>query len=439
MKYIIMIMSALLILSCNQKVLKEEIKQAEVLATWRGGQLTASEFDDYLATGDTLNKDLGLTEYKTDSIKNRMETLITSKLILQLADSLKLDTIPGILGSYNKKLYTLAMNKLYEDSVTNKVISQEDINNLINKNKHIYRISHILHFKNTKQETKIDSLYSVLKEQPEKFTEFAEKFSDDSPTAKNGGDLGWFKFNELPAEEFKDAVDPDKKDQVLKPFDTKFGRHIIYISEIKTNNEFKSDNRTRQDAIKYLKNKYDDELTESDMKFKAFLFRLHNIEIDTMAIDYSLLLYNFYKLNGYNVEEKLRDIWKSIEFVNYSFPDAEFIYSLKSLVQIFQAKPEIKVVRKNDVIETIYSVLAQRLTTSAVTVLGYNKHPSLNSKTENLMIKEYKEYIIKEKIINKIVEDFEQGRLKTFPTLKDIIALWIDQLYNDYKVSIKVK
>ena len=439
MKYIIMIMSTLLVLSCNQKVIKQEVKQDEVLATWRGGQLTASEFNEYLASGDTLNKDLSMVDYKTDSIKNRMETLITSKIIVQLADSLKLDTIPAILGSYNKKLYTLAMNKLYEDSVTNKVITPEYIETTYNKMKYLYNIKHILFLPGKTDESKIDSFYQKLSSDPKLFDEYAKLYSDDKPTAKNGGDLGWFAFNELPAEEFKDAVDPEKKGQVLQPFDSKFGRHIIRISEIEANNEFISDNRTRQDAIKYLKNKYDAELTESDMKFKTFLFRLHNIEIDTMAIDCFVLLFNYYKGKGYNIEEKLSDIWKQVEFAKYKFPDVEFIYSMKSGVQVFQYKKEITALKRKDVINSIHDVIFQRLVTIAVSELKYTDNTVIINKTRFQMIKEYKESIINNNIIPKVVEDFEQGRLKSFPSLKEIMALWIDQLYNDYKVSVKVK
>ena len=173
------------------------------------------------------------------------------------------------------------------------------------------------------------------------------------------------------------------------------------------------------------------------MEFKAFLFKLHDIKIDTLAIDCFVLLFNYYKGKGYNIEEKVRDIWKKVEFAKYNFPDVEFIYSMKSGVQVFQHKKEITTLKREDVIDSIHDVIFQRLTTSAVSVLKYIDQPELISKAYMQMTKEYKEYLINNYYILKVVNDFEQGKLKTFPSLKDILYMWVEKIYSDFGVSVK--
>jgi peptidyl-prolyl cis-trans isomerase SurA len=74
-----------------------------------------------------------------------------------------------------------------------------------------------------------DSLVSVLRAGGN-FSELTRTFSIDTKTAAAGGDLGWFSPQELP-DDFRAPVEGLKKGDYTEPFRTRFGVHIIKISD----------------------------------------------------------------------------------------------------------------------------------------------------------------------------------------------------------------
>jgi peptidyl-prolyl cis-trans isomerase D len=69
------------------------------------------------------------------------------------------------------------------------------------------------------------------------FSSLAEKYSQDTGSKKQGGDLGWVTRGEM-VKEFEDAIFVAKKGEITKPFKTKFGYHIAQIVDI--DKEYKS-------------------------------------------------------------------------------------------------------------------------------------------------------------------------------------------------------
>jgi peptidyl-prolyl cis-trans isomerase C len=63
------------------------------------------------------------------------------------------------------------------------------------------------------------------------FAEMARKYSQ-CPSAKSGGDLGWFGKNKM-VPEFEKAAFEGEKGKVLGPVKTKFGYHIIKVVDKK--------------------------------------------------------------------------------------------------------------------------------------------------------------------------------------------------------------
>jgi parvulin-like peptidyl-prolyl isomerase len=65
---------------------------------------------------------------------------------------------------------------------------------------------------------------------PQKFQDLARTQSTDTSTAPNGGDLGWFPKGIMVAE-FENAAFALQPGQVSKPVQTKFGWHVILVTE----------------------------------------------------------------------------------------------------------------------------------------------------------------------------------------------------------------
>jgi len=63
------------------------------------------------------------------------------------------------------------------------------------------------------------------------FAEMARKYSQ-CPSAKSGGDLGWFGKGRM-VPEFEKAAFEGEKGKVLGPVKTKFGLHIIKVMDKK--------------------------------------------------------------------------------------------------------------------------------------------------------------------------------------------------------------
>lgn len=79
---------------------------------------------------------------------------------------------------------------------------------------------------------KAEDILAQVTQEPEKFAELASEFSDDSGSAKSGGELGFLGKGVL-VKEFEDALFQMELNEIRGPVETAFGFHIIKLSEIK--------------------------------------------------------------------------------------------------------------------------------------------------------------------------------------------------------------
>lgn len=102
----------------------------------------------------------------------------------------------------------------------------------------------------------------------EDFAKLAKKYSDDEATAKNGGDLGYFKSDEMDSN-FMDAVKKLKKNEYTKePVKTQYGYHII----LKVNQK-------KKPSLKKVKSEIKDTLSEQKLAIDPALHYNALIEI----------------------------------------------------------------------------------------------------------------------------------------------------------------
>ena len=74
--------------------------------------------------------------------------------------------------------------------------------------------------------TKMDEIYTKIKG-GEKFEDLARQFSDDKPSAENGGQLQWFGSSRMPIEFEKAAFGLKANGEYTEPFTTNYGWHIV--------------------------------------------------------------------------------------------------------------------------------------------------------------------------------------------------------------------
>ena len=160
---------------------------------------------------------------------------------------------------YSEIRFQLILRAIKERAIFSQIhISDYEIEKFIDKEKvnnpDQYKISHILiklgsESQREAAEEKIKEVQILLKDKP--FQEIAKKFSN-GPFAKNGGDMGWLNFNDLP-DLFVDKIIKLKKNEVSFPFESKNGLHIIKLENIKSskkNKVFSSQYNINQILIK---------------------------------------------------------------------------------------------------------------------------------------------------------------------------------------------
>jgi peptidyl-prolyl cis-trans isomerase SurA len=78
-------------------------------------------------------------------------------------------------------------------------------------------------------QTRADSIIQAVQGGAD-FGEHALRYSVDAKTAPKAGDLGWFSPADLP-DDFREPLQDLKKGELSKPFRTKFGVHVVKVTE----------------------------------------------------------------------------------------------------------------------------------------------------------------------------------------------------------------
>lgn len=214
----------------------------------------AQEFVDLLDL-EILNKKYKEDETEKENIKSQIDEIkksakennTTLENLLSyygfdsedaLKDYLKLSyRREKAVNDYLKKdIKDSEINKYYEDEVYGDIkakhilISPDTTNDMTTEQKEAAE-------KKAKKEA--EDIIKKL-DKGDKFEDLAKKYSDDSATAKKGGDLGWISTGDM-VEEFDAAAFKLKKGKyTTSPVKTTYGYHIIYKVDEKSKPKLKS-------------------------------------------------------------------------------------------------------------------------------------------------------------------------------------------------------
>ncbi len=163
-----------------------------------------------------------------------LDEIIKRELIYQNALKMKLNNDEEYTAKVEEfekmTLIALVLQKEVEEKAE---ISEEEVKDFFDKNEEKFRIgteikaSHIL--VETEDEAK-DILDKINK--GEEFAKLAKEHSKDKGSAEKGGDLGYFGRGKM-VPEFERAVMSLKPGEVSAPVKTRFGFHVIKLTDIK--------------------------------------------------------------------------------------------------------------------------------------------------------------------------------------------------------------
>jgi peptidyl-prolyl cis-trans isomerase C len=163
-----------------------------------------------------------------------LDELIKKELLYQEALKKGLDKDAEYLKRVEDFKKITLIGKLLEKEIESKTkVSDQDVKDYYEKHKSELasvsqiRASHIL----LKTEEEARKILERLKK-GEDFAKIARKISIDPGSAKNGGDLGFFSAGQM-VPEFEAAAVKLKPGEISKPVKTKFGYHIIKVTDKK--------------------------------------------------------------------------------------------------------------------------------------------------------------------------------------------------------------
>jgi foldase protein PrsA len=117
-------------------------------------------------------------------------------------------------------------------------VSDQDLQDYFNKNKDKYvqvKARHIL----VDKKSTADSIEKQLKSGAD-FATLAKKYSTDTGSKVNGGELGWVKKGQM-VPQFETALFKLKKGEISQPVKSQYGYHIIQAEDVKDSlSDFKS-------------------------------------------------------------------------------------------------------------------------------------------------------------------------------------------------------
>jgi peptidyl-prolyl cis-trans isomerase C len=261
MKKVVLVLTAGILLAALC-IYAEEKANEKVLATVNGVNITESDFNEELQSIPETYRKMVLAN------KNKfLDDLVLQELLSQQAKKDGLDKDPEILKSLERVKTKLLAKKVIEKQIISSVIVTDDeIKKYYDEHKAEFmepdqvQASHILvrvqdpanEAEDKAAKEKAEGLLKKVKDGAD-FSEVAKENSD-CPSSSKGGDLGLFSKGQM-VPEFEEAVFSLKKDEVSGIVKTKFGYHIIKLTDKKEARQMSFDEVKDQLKDKILRDK----------------------------------------------------------------------------------------------------------------------------------------------------------------------------------------
>ena len=224
---LIVILTISLFFACAKK----EDQKGPYLAKVGNVEITQADFEREIKN----LPDFAQKMFENSSGKEKfLDELVKKEILYQEAVKKGLDKDSGYLKKIEDfKKITLVGVLLEKEIEAKAVVSDKDIKDYYEKHKEEFtpvsqlKASHIL----VKTEKEAKDIEEKLKK-GEDFAKIAKKSSIDTASAKNGGDLGFFSKGQM-VPEFEAAAVKLKKGEISEPVQTKFGYHIIKLTDKK--------------------------------------------------------------------------------------------------------------------------------------------------------------------------------------------------------------
>lgn len=220
----------------------------------------------------------------------RLEKEPFSEVADDMSDDRSVTTNHGYLGyftalqtvwAFEKAIYTLPLNTISAPIRSNygyhivKVHNRRPSMGQI----HAYHIMKICNDKMSQEEQnhayeQIVAISNRLNK-GEDFSKIAEEMSDDKNTAVRGGDLSWFGINRM-VPEFEKAAFALETNEISKPIKSKFGWHIIKVTEKRTVEPFE---KKKADIHRVMQ--YDNRSTAAHRSFIEKLKKEYNFTLNS--------------------------------------------------------------------------------------------------------------------------------------------------------------
>jgi len=212
----------LLLVGCNGSKAEDHSK---VLATVNGTPITQNVFNAYVRSL-TGGRDMKLNKQQQDQVLKRM---IDMTVLADEAKKTGLNKDPKVAAQLTVQNLGILAQSQVNDYMKKHPVSEDQIKSayaahMKNEPSTEYHARHILVSSEAQAKKLIGELHHGAN-----FAKLAAKYSEDTGSAKKGGDLGWFLPNTM-VPPFSAALEKLKKGEITPtPVHTRYGWHIIQL------------------------------------------------------------------------------------------------------------------------------------------------------------------------------------------------------------------